>query len=1700
MMTRLHQPVRFVLSAAMLLSSWGPGAAACLAQQIASGRLKAGVLVSPRGLAPGVLAGTFDIAPLAATPPLAMPKTSPAPLPRTFVPVAAASALPAAASAKPETAEAAGAAAAEDFARRLSGEELSSVEQGPMEPGAAEPDSGGGATVRPGVLGRWHRAGSMPRPAASPAVPLGEKRSAFFPLSLATASGGLWGLMQLVHWGARSVNALNDWVPILTGAASVAGVLSGALALVAAIDAAVFVWAMRRGREVTDEQFASWLRAQVLDGRLDANAAALVRPYRPEKRYADLTFAFASGGAIWVRPELAAAPWLLRRILLHELHHIVHASPRGPPRGVIASALRSVLSEIRSRLSEFRGAAALKALTISNLQRGLLNTQTSLRLSRPFDVLVINAESKDLEDRRLYENVSGGAARLSVVSLPRPHEALAKLRGRYRSIILGRAADVLPRPGSPDALRLKMVLGKLDSLHLLATRLVAKGGAFEGRIETGAWQDLIDRARRLREDRSPRATKVFEREVRKFWRQIFSMRLRRVGVSKTIDGLYGALADRGFAFLSFGPQDKGVVEWEKLLRYWEAEDGGQFRVTRVDLEDGGHLLFLRKVEARVGLWMRSVEGGFIKTSVENAYQSEEGRAAARKSLEDAGFGSQLEFFEKMEVVVRHVFGADRGRQEIYVTVPRRNAAAMRKFVSAGVDITKSRSDFATELADAAEIHAVKPVWEMGVTGAAGSIFWVDTGADATHGDFGDRLEVLDMVNEGTEDWQGHGTVVAAISISGNPLFPGMAKAAKGVMGKVFSRDQAGASDGDIMAAASAALKKGSDVISLSLGSRGSSADNLARFMSHLTELENIAGERPIVTASNGNSGPFDRTLSQPGAGENVLAVAAAAKSKDDGVPETAFYSSVGPDVDRRYAIKRVRFKPDITAIGGDVTTEPGSNNVYKNGVYAAKSKDSPPGPADIEGGKQTAMSGSSMSNPAAAAIALLIKLGMRMRFAIKGFVSEHLPFVVRAVLMRSARDMGEPWWFQGAGLVHAWDALMRVFESTWLSSGWDWVKRLKALKDVEDKIFRVVELTKDEFLEKRHDEDGEEAETDQAQDLIEDPNAAARENQRRFNEARDAEMPGLLQALKDPVWLVRQRAAAVLFNMRAPVAAMPLAEAALHDEDPRVRHTAFLALAEIPTHSVDALLQKAASNEAWDVGMYASYALARHGERSALSRILKELGNPDKRARFTAAWLLGQLRDVGAVETESLSSRVRDRTERGYLRHLAAASLSNLAAVSDEALSDRVVIELLDASGTENLALTRTIGKVFPIALRSKAFVARLRAEPLKPIVTDFVVRNRDSIGKLGALSEMVALLAKAVAIALDMPIGVHDPAGAGILGVDDKIGPVDLFVVPPSGAPLGVGPQILERFEATARGVLPLSRGVWVTVPEHKLYALSIWLRHQGYAVSRSRPYYPLSTSLPVREGGLTLELGEGGDHPAIAAEADFSLVRVRSGQGVSEVRVMAVLEAVAEASKGKGPTIVSLSLGGADSARQTPLSELIKGLISEGVGVVIAAGNAGPNQGTVLLPGLSGQAVVVAAASGAGLQFYSSRGTPEEPGVTWTDVVDDLPAGGGVSDSASKTFGTAAAAERSAQNLSALTRVMSEAMTARGRAMPRGWFQYLTALVKSTLSAMPGQADYEVGAGLYDAPQRALDLLNVRLNDPDAVVRESERLADGR
>ncbi|MDX6770007.1 MAG: S8 family serine peptidase [Elusimicrobiota bacterium] len=1567
-------------------------------------------------------------------------------------------------------------------------------------------------------------AADAPRPAraAEPLPPRAERenRTALFPLWLAAVSGAAWLALEASRWTAASFSASGGEPTAALAALGIAAAttlaISGAFVLNAAFEAATYGLMLWKGRKITDEQFRAFLRAEVLEGRLDANAAALIKPYRPDG-WNGMAFAFAARGSIWVRPELLAFPAFLRLTLLHELSHVKRGGTRGPPRGALRRVIHSFFSEIRARASELRGPGALKTIKIPALERALRQAQISLKLASAFDVLVLNPGAAELRDPTLYAGLSDGAARVTPVESRDPAQALAQAdERRFHAVVLGGASALLPTAESMDGRRLEAALQQLDSLYLLSTRLVARGGASfaADSAEAKGWSELVNKAERLRRKGSRKALAAFESDVRRLWHQIASSRLKGMQIAGVTEGLYRSLADRGMAFVSFGPRDAGVAVWERLLRYWESPDGGQLKVTRVDLEDGGHVLVVRKVEARVGLWLRPVSGGRIETSVANADRTPQGVEKARAALTQAGFGAQLPLFDEMGVSVRHVFAADLGRQEIYVTVPRRNAAAIRKFVSSeSVTISASKQDFYPHLMDSAGPQGVKPVWQAGFTGAAGTILWVDTGGDTTHEDFLGRLDTVDMVNEGPEDWHGHGTHVAGISIADRSPFIGMAPKAEGVMVKVFSRETPGASDGDIMGSAVIARERGADVVSLSLGSRGSSADNLAEFFSQLTRQKMSNGEYPIVTASAGNSGPFDRTLSQPSAGAEVIAVAAAAKSLDDGRPEISFFSSVGPDTDRRYAIRRLRLKPELTALGGDILTAAGQAAIYLHGIFSSKSKDSPRSASDHEDGKHTGLSGTSMSNPMVAGIALLVKQAMKATGAMTPFVAENLPFAMKAVLMRTARDMGAPVWFQGAGLVDAWAAVKLVASASGArlgrglrrllarepaapAEGWDWLERLKAVNDAEEEAFKAAELAKSEALVQL-DESGEDDADMPPEDRAALTNAAQGEAQRRFNAARDAVLPKVVAALKDPVWLVRHQAAFVLLNFRVAAAALPLAEAALNDADPRVRRMAFLALAETPTHTVDVLLAKAAEREAWDVGAYAAYALARRGDRGSIARAIKELGSADKSARFSAAWLLGQLQaQVGAKEAEALSARVKDGAERGNVRHLAAASLGNIASAAPEAVSDQVVMDLLEAAGPDNIALTRTIQKFFPIALRDKTFVARLRQEPLKAIVTGFVIRNKDAILKPGALSELVQQLARVVNVPLDAPTALADPAGIGVAGVDPAAGPIDLILLPPSGAAAdasAIDPSFLRRFEATLRAPLGRSGLLWVSVPEHKLYAFTIALQHYGFGVRASLPLYPLASG--AAGAGTVLDLVDGESPVSLPKTADLSLVKVRASAGVSEARVMAALEGLADMAEGKGPVVVSLALS-APARRRSALTVLVDRLVASGLGVVVPAGDSGPRAGSLTAPGDSALAVTVAAASGdREPAFYSARGTAERPVITWTDLVDELlpdapPAEGAV-------LGTGAAAERTAEKLAALTRTLVEGLALRSAPVPAGWFQLVVAHAARHLKPMPASRPHEVGGGLFTDLAGALTSLEARLDDPAALAREAEGYA---
>jgi serine protease AprX len=236
-------------------------------------------------------------------------------------------------------------------------------------------------------------------------------------------------------------------------------------------------------------------------------------------------------------------------------------------------------------------------------------------------------------------------------------------------------------------------------------------------------------------------------------------------------------------------------------------------------------------------------------------------------------------------------------------------------VSAMLDA--SRNDFG--------IDAVQG-WSAGLDGTGMVICVVDTGVDAGHEqlDNGKVAAFTDFVGSRMDpyDDHGHGTHVAAIAAghgtgSGNAgAFHGVAPAAWIYAAKVLDSTGSG-SDSDVIAGVQwCAEQPDVDIISMSLGTTGSSdgQDSLSK------AVNNAVGAGKVVVVAAGNSGDGLQSVGSPGAAEQAVTVGAAAEwSSPSGAPNhsdgvyLAPFSSRGPTADGRP-------KPDIVAPGVSVTS------------------------------------------------------------------------------------------------------------------------------------------------------------------------------------------------------------------------------------------------------------------------------------------------------------------------------------------------------------------------------------------------------------------------------------------------------------------------------------------------------------------------------------------------------------------------------------------------------------------------------------------------------------------------------------------------------------------------------------------------------------------------------------------------------------
>lgn len=329
----------------------------------------------------------------------------------------------------------------------------------------------------------------------------------------------------------------------------------------------------------------------------------------------------------------------------------------------------------------------------------------------------------------------------------------------------------------------------------------------------------------------------------------------------------------------------------------EGPDGGEARYATVDRSDGTYIF-----PAAVDTSLYSEALFNIDLLLEQGYADEhvEGTPVI-VTYEDEQFlaSSDLDGFERTATLERITAEAGIATGEV-------DFASANEF--SGVERISLDSTHEVQLDEAADaIDAPSARDEFDVTGEDVRIAILDTGIDADHPDFGDRVvDRVDYTGDGVGDRQGHGTHVAGIAAgdgteSGGD-YVGIAPGADLMEVKVLDDAGSGAIS-DIVEGVDYAIDNDADIISMSLGGPVQPDDPL------VDAVEDAVDQGVTVVVSAGNAGTNLRTISSPGNAEEAITVGATEEPYD----EIAFFSSSGPSQLEQHV------KPEVVAPGFPIT-------------------------------------------------------------------------------------------------------------------------------------------------------------------------------------------------------------------------------------------------------------------------------------------------------------------------------------------------------------------------------------------------------------------------------------------------------------------------------------------------------------------------------------------------------------------------------------------------------------------------------------------------------------------------------------------------------------------------------------------------------------------------------------------------------------
>ena len=215
--------------------------------------------------------------------------------------------------------------------------------------------------------------------------------------------------------------------------------------------------------------------------------------------------------------------------------------------------------------------------------------------------------------------------------------------------------------------------------------------------------------------------------------------------------------------------------------------------------------------------------------------------------------------------------------------------------------------------DAGNIIGVDQAREQGYTGKGVKVAVIDTSATSQHPQLRGKMETR-RVAKGVGDTCGHG-VHCSTTLLGDEyktykglIVRGMAPGATGIAIKALTTPIGMGSSSDIVKAMEIAYQWGANIISMSLGSNEIPVDSLESQV-----VNTLATNGTLVCVANGNAGPGDGTVGDPGCARGALSVGAWDTFKN----QIAEFSSRGPTPNYSFCPDD-QVKPDVVAPGVDL--------------------------------------------------------------------------------------------------------------------------------------------------------------------------------------------------------------------------------------------------------------------------------------------------------------------------------------------------------------------------------------------------------------------------------------------------------------------------------------------------------------------------------------------------------------------------------------------------------------------------------------------------------------------------------------------------------------------------------------------------------------------------------------------------------------